>query len=203
LRSVILDSLKHLCLKGSIHTKRFAIEMNTLAPAAGRSRDKPWLRRIFVCFFPEFDRANDYLDAKPPRPVPGGAHLSLKFVPTRTAPHPLLTVPAPAQLELLSSEINDSLFLYALGRSPFIEDPTTLAAGPELRIVARDGTIRQSLRTDGEPIASPPRSPPMAPSGAQRTRASTSPAESCGLARPPARWGGSRPINDPKASVVK
>ena len=31
-----------------------------------------------------------------------------------------------------------------------------LATGPELRIVARDGSIRQSLRTDGEPIAAPP-----------------------------------------------
>jgi len=31
-----------------------------------------------------------------------------------------------------------------------------LASGPELRIVSRDGSIRQSFRTDGEPIAAPP-----------------------------------------------
>ncbi len=131
LRTFVLDTLHEMCQANNVHTTQFAIVMEPSVSPAGRSHDKPWLRRVFVCFHSELDRANDYLDAKPPRPVPGDAHLTLRIVPSRTTPNPLLSSSASAQLELMPSEIDESLLIHALGQKTFFADPTT--GNPTLR----------------------------------------------------------------------
>src|SRR5262249_43932866 len=127
-------TVRQLFSSGGTFKHQFLIQMNPPLAPAGRSHDKPWLRRLFVAFWPEADCATAYSKAKPPKAIPAGHHVSVRFVKSRSGSHPLLSPTPAATLPLLISELDESILLYALGRPTFEEDPVTHVK-----------TLRQSL----------------------------------------------------------
>lgn len=123
--SVVFSSIQSLCQDANIFTKQFVIEMDPPAAPAGRSHDKPHVRRVFVCFFPLFELENRFTGATPPVAVPGGHHIFVNVVASRPGAHPLLSPTPPLELPLLKTELDESLLLYALGQPTFTEDATT------------------------------------------------------------------------------